>query len=83
MNDQFYEDGIKYVWPTEIGTIKGQSIEPLYAGAPAAAAEDPVLYEMLALIDALRVGQARERILATKALKNRILHAAEPQCTSD
>lgn len=83
LNDQFYEDGIKYIWPTEIGTVKGQSIEPLYAGAPAAAAEDPVLYEMLALIDALRVGQARERILATKALKNRILHAAEPQCASD
>ena len=77
MNDQFYEDGIKYIWPTEIGTIKGQSIEPLYAGAPAAASEDPVLYEMLALINALRVGQARERILAVDALKKRVLSDTE------
>jgi hypothetical protein len=79
LNDQFYEDGIKYIWPTEIGSVKGQSIEPLYAGAPAAASEDPVLYELLALIDALRVGQARERKLAVEALKKRILYATEPQ----
>ena len=53
-----------YVWPDENGRARGQSIEPLYPSVPAAARKDVELYELLALIDALRVGRARERNLA-------------------
>lgn len=52
--------------------VRGHSIEPLYRTAPSAAAEDPALHELLALADALRVGRARERALATEELRKRL-----------
>lgn len=70
------DDGVPYVWPSPKGPAKGQAIVPLYPGAAAAAAEDKRLYELLALVDALRVGRARERELARQELQKRILHAA-------
>lgn len=61
-----------YVWPDPEGQISGQAISPLYKSIPAACKKDPRLYEMLALIDALRVGRAREVELAKEDLKLRI-----------
>ena len=60
------------VWPFPEGQHRGVSLEPLYKSAPAAALRDPLLYEFLALIDALREGRARERKLAEKELVARI-----------
>lgn len=39
---------------------------------PEAALRDPTLYELLALLDAIRDGRARERALAEKALEKRL-----------
>jgi hypothetical protein len=69
------EDNDQYVWPSGEGTVRGQAIEPLYSSAPGAALKDPALHQLLALVDALRVGRARERELASGELKRR-LHAA-------
>jgi len=63
-----------YVWPSGTGTLRGHSIVPLYPGAVKAVKNDIRLYELLSLTDALRAGRARERELAIKELKNRILH---------
>ena len=57
-----------WVWPHPNGTARGQGLAPLYPGAPYAAMQDVKLYEMLALFDALRVGRARERVMALKRL---------------
>lgn len=65
-----------YVWPSAEGTMRGQGIEPLYESAPQAALKDPELHKLLALVDAIRVGQARERKLAIEEL-NRIVKEAE------
>ncbi len=65
----------QYVWPSGHGTVRGQAIEPLYDSVPLAASKDPELYILLALVDALRVGRARERQIAGEELKRR-LHAA-------
>ena len=46
---------------------------PLYPQAPEAVLQDPELHALLALIDALRVGQKREKTLAIGELKKRIL----------
>lgn len=62
-----------YVWPFASGNVRGQSIMPLYSSVPMAAGKDAKLYELLALVDALRVGRARERELAIKELEARIL----------
>lgn len=60
------------VWPHPEGIAKGQGLLPLYETLPLAAMDDPALYELLALFDALRAGQTRERELAKKFLEERL-----------
>ena len=62
-----------FVWPSGKGKLKGQSIIPLYPAVVDAVQNDESLYEMLALVDAIRVGKVREKELALIELKNRIL----------
>ena len=62
------------VWPEPDGTCKGLAVEPLYRTVPTAAANDPALYELLALVDAVRLGRARERAMATKQIERRLNH---------
>lgn len=60
------------VWPDPEGTVRGVAFSPLYKLAPQAARRDPALYELLALVDAIRGGRARERSLAIKELGKRL-----------
>lgn len=60
------------VWPDPAGPVRGEALEPLHNSVPAAARNDPSLYELLALVDALRVGRARERKLAAEHLARRL-----------
>ena len=60
------------VWPIANGTVRGYSFEPLHKNVPRAALEDAQLYELLALVDAVRDGRARERQLAERELKKRL-----------
>jgi hypothetical protein len=62
-----------YVWPSGKGKLRGQSIIPLYPSVVDAVQNDEKLHELLALVDAIRVGRAREREIAIKELKQRIL----------
>lgn len=62
----------QWVWPHPEGLVRGHSLLPLYERLPLAAQEDPAFYELLALFDALRAGQARERELASKLLEERL-----------
>jgi len=52
--------------------VRGYSFVPLHKNVPKAALEDSKFYELLALVDALRDGRARERELAGRELKNRL-----------
>ena len=60
------------VWPSADGTVRGLAFSPLYRSAPQAAGRDEILYELLALVDALRAGRARERELAGKEIERRL-----------
>jgi hypothetical protein len=60
------------VWPYAEGSSRGVALTPLYKSVPIAALRDPLLYEQLALIDALREGRARERKLAEQELIKRL-----------
>jgi hypothetical protein len=60
------------VWPDAAGNQRGVTFHPLYPTAPLAARKDRVLYEFLALFDALRGGAARERQLAARILAERV-----------
>jgi hypothetical protein len=60
------------VWPYLDGTTTGQSVTPLYAAVPSIVLKQPTLYELLALVDALRLGGARERQVAVQELRKRL-----------
>lgn len=57
------------VWPSKLGDAQGVGIAPLIPAAPDMPHRDPHLYQLLAIVDALRVGDARERELARNALR--------------
>jgi hypothetical protein len=57
------------VWPYAEGSSRGIAFPPLYKNVPQAALGDPKLYELLALLDAIREGRAREREIAIRELK--------------
>lgn len=73
--DQISSDELPPVWPDPEGIVKGYAVEPLYGSVPFAARQDAKLYELLALMDALRIGRARERKLAEDEIKTRLNHA--------
>lgn len=64
------------VWPDAYGQTMGQAVEPLFKSCPRAAERDPLLYELLALVDSVRLGQPRERTLAVELLRERMLGVA-------
>lgn len=65
------------VWPYAEGAVRGYAFSPLYSTVPVAAERDPKLYELLALVDAMRDGRARERNLAAKEIESRLAGSAQ------
>lgn len=62
-------DGDPLVMPLPHGPMRGRVVTPLHPLAPAAAARDPKLYRLLAVVDALRIGRARDRRVAAEELR--------------
>jgi len=62
-----------FVWPWANGQVRGQAIAPLHPGVPEACSHDDALYEMLTLIDAVRLNKSREKQAAIEELRKRIL----------
>ncbi len=65
-------DSQPLVWPDPKGKARGLSLPPLYKSATFASRQDPDLYELLTLVDAIRSGRLRERNLAMKLLTERL-----------
>jgi hypothetical protein len=65
-------DELPPVWPYRDGNTRGVALGPLYKTAPAAALRDPLLYEYLSLVDAIRDGRIRERKIAERELIKRL-----------
>ncbi|KKK57164.1 hypothetical protein LCGC14_3057240, partial [marine sediment metagenome] len=64
-----------YVWSHEHGNAIGQAIEPLYSTVPATVQEDAKFYELMVIIDTIRVGRVREIKIAIEELHKRIINA--------
>lgn len=62
-----------YVWAWAKGDVRGHEIKPLHSSVPQACQSDEQLHELLALVDALRVGHMREKKLAKEELEKRIV----------
>jgi hypothetical protein len=60
------------VWPYAEGEVRGPALTPLHEYVPEAALADRALYELLALLDAIRTGRSPERMLAQKLLTERM-----------
>lgn len=65
LNKKIFSSGeLLWVWPYAKGKTMGQMIKPIYKTVPFAVKQDEILYALLALVDAIRVGQSREKNLA-------------------
>jgi hypothetical protein len=60
------------VWPSTEGSEVGQALIPLYPQAVRTVESCPPLYELLTLVDALRVGRRREQEAAMHAFHARL-----------
>lgn len=63
---------VAYVWPDEDGRARGASLIPLFPRAAKLPEHNSPLYELLGLVDVLRVGGVRERKLAEEILRDRL-----------
>jgi hypothetical protein len=69
------DKGEVYVWPYPEGEHRGISFSPLYKSVPRATLNDPSLYKLLGLLDAIRLGRAREQ----KKAQDMLHHALRNQ----
>jgi hypothetical protein len=69
------QDDLPPVWPDPRGSSKGYALEPLFKPIAKAISQDSKLYELLALIDAIRDGRVRERKLAENKLRALLANA--------
>jgi hypothetical protein len=52
--------------------MRGESVSPIYKTAPFAAERDPKLYELLVLVDGIRIGRPRVRAVAADLLQREL-----------
>lgn len=58
---------IPVVWPGSGGT-RGESLQPIYSSAPVACRSDECVYEVLALLDVIRIGAPADKRRAVDAV---------------
>jgi hypothetical protein len=83
MCDLYEAKGETFVWPYEKGEVRGQVVQPLYPGAPKAALNDPVLYDLLAICDVIRIGKSREVKKAIEIMHSIFNYEQAPQHTAN
>lgn len=60
------------VWPSVRGRLVGAAVQPLIPSAPELEIRCPPVYDILTVIDALRIGNARDREVASRILRERL-----------
>jgi hypothetical protein len=75
--DGIVESSELLVWADADGSVRGQSLVPLFPGAPALPGRNQQLYDLLAIADALRVGTTRVRKIAAELLATRLAVARQ------
>ena len=71
INRYLSSNGDKFVWPTKNGSERGLEILPLYPTVTEAIQKDQELYELLVIVDSLRIGTPREQAIALAELAKR------------
>ena len=57
----------------DAGGVRGEAVDPIYPTAPEAARQDPLVYELLALADVVRVGGRSDRERAVRLIEQLVL----------
>lgn len=65
------------VWPDESGTVRGDMLVPLFPAAARVSARDARLHELLAAVDAMRLGSPGVRRVVSEYLAERVLWGAD------
>lgn len=60
------------VWPMEGGSMRGETLVPLFNGVTKVASRDARLHQLLACVDVLRIGTAHQRSIAEALLRREI-----------
>lgn len=62
------------VWPAPLhpAAVQGFSLAPLYPAAPTLLERHPATYQLVAITDALRLGDPRTRVIARERLEQRL-----------
>jgi len=74
LKEKLSQTADSFVWQYKEGKIRGQAIVPLYPSVPKAVLEDEELHVLLALVDAIRIGNSREQEIAVKELEEILLN---------
>lgn len=67
-------DNDMLVWPYARGAHKGFSVTPLYKTVPEVVQNDNELYQLLSIVDCLRMGKIREIEIAKEELEKRLAY---------
>jgi hypothetical protein len=68
--ESFPVPSIPFVWAAKVGDTLGQSIAPLHPRQAEAALKDEGLYQLLACLDVIRMGNAREKQVAMLTIES-------------
>lgn len=60
------------IWADPEGGVQGVAIKPLYQSVVKFVKNDPELYDLLTLVDALRIGRMREKKFAEEEIRDRL-----------
>lgn len=74
IKEHIHEGEDNFVWPYYKGNKTGLRIEPLYKTVPEIVGSSQALYELLVIVDTLRVGRVREIEVAITELDKRLNH---------
>jgi len=72
INRYISENNENFVWKYYKGTRRGNSIIPLYEKIPKIVENQPELYELLTIVDTLRIGKKREIQIAIEELNKKL-----------
>jgi DNA-binding Lrp family transcriptional regulator len=72
VKEKIAESTENFVWKYYKGTRRGNAILPLYAKIPQFIENDRELYELLAIVDTLRIGKSREKEIAIEELDKKL-----------
>ncbi|MFI3262739.1 MAG: hypothetical protein R3Y26_07505 [Rikenellaceae bacterium] len=72
IKEQISEGEDIYVWSYYLGTRRGYAVTPLYKTVPKIVKNNPALYELLVIVDTIRIGKVREVEIAIVELDKKL-----------